>query len=74
MIRGTVLAALACTLSLGLTACEKGPAERAGHKVDETVDTLKHGGHESIGNKAEDAMDKARDDAKDAADKARDGR
>ncbi len=63
----SVAAATACVLALLATAgCEKGPVEKAGHKVDETVDTIKHGGHESIENKVEDKVDDARDKVKDA--------
>ncbi len=63
------LAALACSLPLLFAGCEKGPAEKAGHKIDETVDTLKHGGHESVENKVEDKVDDAKDKIKDATDK-----
>jgi len=59
------LAAIA-GLALLCVGCEKGPAEKAGHKVDETVDTIKHGGHESVENKVEDKVDDARDKVKDA--------
>jgi len=62
-------AALTICAVLGIAGCHKGPAEQAGHKVDETVDTLAHGGHKSIGNKIEDKADDARDKAKDATDK-----
>jgi predicted small lipoprotein YifL len=62
-------ALLAATLSVGLAACEKkGPVEQAGEEVDEAVDTLKNGGHESTENKVDDAMDEAREGAEDAAD------
>jgi hypothetical protein len=43
----------------GLTACEKkGPAERAGQKIDDTV--------KKVGEKVEEAGDKINDAAKDA--------
>jgi len=43
----------------GLTACEKkGPAERAGEKIDDTV--------KKVGEKVEEAGDKIKDAAKDA--------
>lgn len=53
----------------GLAACEKGPAERAGEKIDDTVekvgetidDTVKQ-----VGEKVEDAGDKIKKTAKDA--------
>jgi hypothetical protein len=65
MMRESMLAAIA-GLALLCVGCEKGPAEKAGHKVDETVDTIKHGGHESVENKVEDKVDDARDKVKDA--------
>jgi hypothetical protein len=43
---------------VGLTACEKGPAERAGEKIDDTA--------KKVGDKIEDAGDKIKDAAKDA--------
>ena len=61
------LAAIACTLSLGLAACEKkGPMEQAGEEVDEAIDTMKNGG-ESTANKVDDAIDEAREGVNDAA-------
>jgi len=64
------LAALVCTFSLGLAACEKkGPLEQAGEEVDEAVDTMKHGGKESTSTKIDDAADEVREGASDAADK-----
>jgi uncharacterized protein YjbJ (UPF0337 family) len=65
MMRESMLATIA-GLALLCVGCEKGPAEKAGHKVDETVDTIKHGGHESVENKVEDKVDDARDKVKDA--------
>jgi len=63
------LAALACSLTLGLAACEKkGPLEQAGEEVDEAVDTLKNGGEESTGNKLDDAADEVREGVDDATD------
>jgi predicted small lipoprotein YifL len=57
-----ILAALAATAALGLTACEKqGPLEKAGEEVDEAVDTIKNGGEESTANKVDDAVDEARE-------------
>ena len=40
----------------GLTACEKGPAEKAGEKIDDAA--------KNIGEKMEDAGDKIKDAAK----------
>jgi hypothetical protein len=65
MMRTATFAAIAAGLVLACAGCEKGPAEKAGHKIDETVDTIKHGGHESVGNKVEDKVDDARDKVKD---------
>jgi predicted small lipoprotein YifL len=54
--------AAVAALSIGVAACEKkGPLEQAGEEVDEAVDTMKRGGEESTSNKADDAMDEARD-------------
>jgi hypothetical protein len=61
-----VWVALAATAAVGVTACEKqGPVERAGEEVDEAVDTIKNGGHESTANKVDDALDEARDAVED---------
>jgi hypothetical protein len=61
-----VWVALAATAAVGVTACEKqGPVERAGEEVDEAVDTVKNGGHESTANKVDDALDEARDAVED---------
>lgn len=58
-----------CTLALLFSACEKkGPAERAGEKVDESVRTLKNGGEKTPGDKVKDATEDARDGAEKAAD------
>jgi hypothetical protein len=62
-------AAVACSLAMAIVGCERTPAEKVGHKIDETVDTVKHGGHESVENKVEDKVDEVRDKVKDAADK-----
>ena len=57
--------------TLGLSACEKkGPVERAGEKVDHVTDTIKNGGSEPIGDKAQDEADKLSDKASSAASKA----
>ena len=73
MIRTTVLAGLACALALGAaTGCDnRGPAERAGEKVDHTVDTIKNGGHEPVGDSIKDDVNKARDKVDDAAEDAK---
>lgn len=57
----TSLMAAACTLALGLGACEReGPLERAGEEVDEAVDTIKNG-EESTQNRIDDAFDELRE-------------
>ena len=54
--------------ALSLAACEqKGAGERAGEKVDHTVDTIKNGGEEPTHDKLQDEADKARDKVHDAA-------
>jgi hypothetical protein len=73
MTRATALAGLACVAALVTSGCDnRGPAEKAGSKIDRTVDTIKNGGHEPVGDSIKDDIDKARDNAQDAADKARD--
>lgn len=73
MIRAAVLAGLTGALVVGLAGCDnRGPAEKAGDKIDETVDTIKHGGHESISNSIKDDVHKAQDKAQDAAEDAKD--
>lgn len=57
----TVLAVL---FALGLTACEKGPAETAGEKIDNAAETA--------GDKIEDATDNAGDKLEEAGDKIED--
>jgi predicted small lipoprotein YifL len=67
-MRSLLLAACACTLALGLTACEKkGPVEQAAEEVDEAIDTMKQG-EESTANKLDDAADDVREGVNDAAD------
>jgi hypothetical protein len=61
---------LICVAALGITACEKkGPLEKAGEKVDHVGDTIKNGGSEPIGDKAQDEGAKERDKVNDAAGK-----
>lgn len=47
-------------LAIGLTACDKGPAETAGEKIDNAA--------ESMGDKIEDATDNAGDKVEEAGD------
>lgn len=62
------LAALTCTMALGLGACEKkGPLEQAGEEIDEAVDTMKHG-EESAASKLDDAADEVREGVNEAVD------
>ena len=74
MSRTNVLAGLACVMALGLAAgCDnRGPAEKAGEKIDHTVDTIKNGGHEPVGDSIKDDVNKARDKMADAVDDAKD--
>lgn len=62
-----LLPLVALALALGATACEKkGPLEKAGEKVDHSVDTIKNGGSEPTSDKVQDEADKARDKINDA--------
>lgn len=58
------IAALTLLMGLGLAACEKGPAEKAGEKMDNAA--------ENIGDKIEDATDNAGDKLEAAGDKIED--
>jgi hypothetical protein len=72
MFRTTALAALACVTALGAAACDnRGPAERAGEKIDHAADTIKNGGHEPVGDSIKDDVNKARDKVSDAVDDAK---
>jgi hypothetical protein len=72
MMRTTVLAGLACAIALGSVGCDnRGPAQRAGEKIDHTADTIKNGGHEPVGDSIKDDVNKARDKASDAAEDAK---
>ncbi len=51
-------------MTLGLAACEKGPAERAGEKMDNAA--------ENLGDNVENATDNAGDKLEDAGDKLED--
>jgi hypothetical protein len=68
-MRRLALALAITTLALGGTGCpEKGPAAKAGEKVDETVDKLTHpneGAMEKAGRKMDETYDKAKDAVKD---------
>lgn len=72
-LKPVMLAALACTMTLGIAACEKkGPLEQVGEEIDEAVDTAKRGGEESTANKLDDAVDDVREGVNDAADELKD--
>lgn len=71
MSRKLILPILVCASVLIIAACEqKGPAQRAGEKVDHTVDTIKNGGEEPTRDKLQDEADKARSKVNHAADDA----
>lgn len=55
------IAVLVLLFTVGLTACEKGPAEKAGEKIDNIT--------ENMGNKIESTRDKAGDKLEEAGDK-----
>lgn len=72
MIRTTVLAGVICAVALGAAGCDnRGPAEKAGEKLDHTVDTIKNGGHEPVVDSIKDDVNKARDKVSDAVDDAK---
>ena len=56
--KSATAAMLVSALSIGLSGCEKGPAERAGRQVDKAV--------EKTGQAIEEAGEKIRDTAKSA--------
>jgi hyperosmotically inducible protein len=68
--------ALATALALGTVACkEEGPAEKAGRKMDEAVEKLRHGGEgavEKAGRQMDEAVEEAGDDLDEALDDAGD--
>jgi hypothetical protein len=72
MIRTTVLAGALCAIALACAGCDnRGPMEKAGEKADHTVDTIKNGGHEPVGDSIKDDVNKARDKVGDAVDDAK---
>jgi len=64
-VRRLALAFAIAGLALGSTACpEKGPAEKAGEAIDESVDKLTHpneGAMEKAGRKMDEAAEKAKE-------------
>jgi hypothetical protein len=68
--------ALSAALALGAVACkEEGPAEKAGRKMDEAVEKLRHGGEGSVekaGRKLDETFDDAGDEIEELREKAAD--
>jgi hypothetical protein len=68
--------ALAAALALGALACkEEGPAERAGRKMDEAIEKLRHGDEgavEKAGRKMDEAVEEARGEIDELREKAAD--
>jgi hypothetical protein len=64
-MRRIALALMITGLAVGTTACaEKGPMQKAGEKVDETVDTMTHpneGALEKTGRKIDEGIQDAKD-------------
>jgi hypothetical protein len=61
-----------CAIALMAAACEqKGPMQRTGEKVDETVRTIKNGGEKTTGDKINDAADDLKKGAENAANEAK---
>ena len=61
----TTVAALIAALVLSLSACErdKGPAEKLGEKIDESVEKITHGDEgtlEKAGREADEAIEEAK--------------
>ena len=72
MNKKLILIAALCALTLSLAACaKKGPMERAGAKVDETVRTIKNGGEKTTGDKISDAAQDLQNGAEKAADEVK---
>lgn len=67
-----IVPAVLCAAALLVSACEKkGPMERAGEKVDETVRTIQNGGEKTTADKVSDAADDLKKGAEKAADEAK---
>jgi hypothetical protein len=68
--------ALSAALALGAIACkEEGPAEKAGRKMDEAVEKLRHGGEGSVekaGRKLDEALEDAGDEIEELREKTAD--
>lgn len=61
--RSGFLTAVLCLAAFGVVACEKGPAQKAGEKVDKAIDTDKPIGKGPL-EKAGKEIDKAADSVK----------
>jgi hypothetical protein len=71
MIRAIFLSLLLSTGFLALSACDEGPAENAGERIDEATSNVREG-VEDAGDAIGDAADDAGDAISDAADEAKD--
>jgi hypothetical protein len=72
MVRIAAVTGMALAIALGAAGCDnRGPMEKAGEKADHTVDTIKNGGHEPVGDSIKDDVNKARDKVSDAVDDAK---
>ena len=61
-----------CVVAMLFSACEKkGPMERTGEKMDETVRTIKNGGEKTTDDKVKDAAADVREGAEKAADEVK---
>ena len=68
-MKGISFMSALCAAAVLFSACEKkGPVERAGEKVDETVRTLENGGEKTADDKVKDAATDVRKGAEKAAD------
>lgn len=63
-IKKLPIVALTLLMTIGLASCEKGPAEKAGERMDNAA--------ENAGDKIEDATDNAGDKLEEAGDKIED--
>jgi hypothetical protein len=72
MLRKSVLTGLTIAIALAAGGCDnRGPGEKAGEKIDHTLDTIKNGGHEPVADSIADDVHKAQDKAQDAANDAK---
>jgi hypothetical protein len=72
MLKKIPVPTLLCEAALMFSACEKkGPMERSGEKVDETVRTIQNGGEKTAGDKVSDAADNVRKNVEKATDEVK---